>query len=118
MLKQKELFNLRHEGRNCIGFSYQVVDKDRAPTDSERNCFVADWTKGPEPGQWNMRVILDHTRDADSQVYNFGYIMPRENMDICFVAATGLKYFQLYLKQEIQRKSNFDFVLGELLKDM
>ena len=119
MLKRKELTNLKHDDeRQLIGFSYDVVDKDRNPSDEKYNCFSADWTKGDGEGIWNMRVVLPRTRDADSQVYNFSYQLPRDGLPVELIAATGLKYFQLYLKDEIQKKSNFDFVLGELLKDM
>lgn len=119
MIKRKELTNLRHDDERClIGFSYDVVDKDRSPSDAERQCFSADWVKGVDEGVWNMRVVLPRDRDADSQVYNFCYQMPRDGLPVELIAATGLKYYQLYLKNEIQRKSNFDFVLGELLKDM
>lgn len=119
MLKRKELSNLKHDDtRTLVGFSYDVVDKDRRESDPERLCFMADWVKGEQPGEWNMRVVLPRTRDADSQVYNFGYVMPREGLPVELIAATGLKYFQMYLKEEVQRKSNYDFVLGELLRDM
>lgn len=119
MLKLKELKNKQHNAdRQCVGFEYVVEDTSRHPNDPNRFCFIARWRKGVEPAEWNMQVILGRTRDADSQVYNFGYILPREGLDLVLIAATGLKYFQLYLQQEIQMKSNFDFVLGDLLKDM
>ena len=35
-----------------------------------------------------------------------------------YATATGLKYFQLYLKEEIQTKSGYDFALGEILRGM
>ena len=65
-----------------------------------------------------MTIVLDRTRDADSQVYSFDYIMPKSGLPIGLIAATGLKYFQLYLKEEIQTKSGYDFALGEILRGM
>ena len=65
-----------------------------------------------------MQIIFDRTRDKDTEVYNFNYIMPRSNLPLELIAATGLKYFQLYIKEEIQLKSNLDFELGEILKGM
>lgn len=119
MLKRKDLLFTRHNSdRQLVGFSYDVVDKDRNPSDEKYHCFCADWTKGTGEGVWNMRVVLPRDRDRDNQVYNFCYQMPRDGLPVELIAATGLKYYQLYLKEEIQTKSNFDFVLGELLKDM
>lgn len=116
MIERKDLMFLRHdENKKLSGFSYKVAEKDGK---RENHLFDADWTKLEESGVWNMRVVLPKDKDSDSQVYNFCYKMPRDGLPIKLIAATGLKYYQLYLKEEIQRKSNFDFVLGELLRDM
>ena len=118
MLSLKDLQNRVYSGRECVEFSYDVVDISRAPNDKERNCFRAIWRKGEEYNEWHMRVIIDRTRDADSQVYNFGYIMPRSGLPLELIAATGLRYFQMYIQQEVQMKSNWDFVLGDILRGM
>lgn len=118
MLVLKDLTNRVYKDKQCVSFEHTVIDKDRALDDEQRNCFVARWTKGNEIGLWNIQVVLDRTRDADSQVYRFGYVMPRDGLPLELIAATGLKYFQLYLQQEVQIKSNYNFVLSELLKDM
>lgn len=107
---------LRHnDDKQLVGFSYDVVDHDG---DKEHSYFIADWTKCDDIGVWNMRVVLMRTRDSDSQVYNIRYQMPRDGLPVELIAATGLKYFQLSLKEEIQTKSNIDFAIGELVKDM
>ena len=118
MLTIRDLSNLKHNSsRVLIGFSYDVEDKDRDVNDPERACFTADWSKCGE-GVWNMRVVLGRTQESDSQVYNFTYQMPRDGLPVELIAATGLKYFQMHLQEEIQQKSDFNFVLGDLLKGM
>lgn len=113
MLKLKDLENRVYEGRTCIGFDYTVTNEQK------ERLFEARWRRSKDDiGEWHMQIILDRTRDADSQVYNFGYIMPRPGLPLELIAATGLKYMQLYLKEEIQKKSEYDFALGEILKDM
>ena len=72
---------------------------------------------------YSGKICLEYSyilkdQDADSQVYTFGYIMPKSNLPLELIAATGLKYFQLYLKEEIQTKSEYDFMLGDVLKGM
>lgn len=122
MLKLKELVNRVYSGkdnRECVRFEYEVLDIDRAANDPERNCFVARYQRSTKDAkQWRMQIVLPRDRDCDSQVYTFDYILPKESMELALIAAIGLKYFQMRIKEEIQRKSDWDFVLGALLKDM
>lgn len=111
MIKQSDLKNRACADGNCIDFDYYIeCDEKRIRfrfTRDKNNLLV-----------WNMMVIIKRTRDADSQVYNFGYQLPKENMDLTMVAAIGLKYFQMYLKEEVQFKFNLDFALGEITNGM
>ena len=108
MLTQKELECKEYKGKELIAFKYVQRDKDG------NKRWEAQYNKGEQPNEWNMVVVLGRTRDADSQVYNFGYIMPKSKLPIELVAATGLKYFQLYLKQELEQKMAMDFEIGEI----
>ena len=111
MIKQSDLVNRCNVDGKCIDFDYFVnLDNSRI-----RFRFTRDKN---QLSIWNMMVVIKRTRDADSQVYNFGYQLPKENMDLTMVAAIGLKYFQLYLKEEIQSKSNLEFCLGEITLGM
>lgn len=112
MLTLKDLNNRVYSGKICSEFSYILKDDKGKPK------FKANFTRGQEENEWQMRIVLDRTRDADSQVYTFGYIMPKSNLPLELIAATGLKYFQLYLKEEVQSKINIDFALGEKLEGM
>ena len=112
MINQKELENRVYSGKQCIGFDYTVKNEK-----AEKQ-FEARFRTGAEKNEWNMQIVLGRTRDTDCQVYNFGYIMPKSNLPLELIAATGLKYFQLYLKEEIQTKSEYDFMLGEILRGM
>ena len=40
------------------------------------------------------------------------------NMPLTMVAAFGLRFFQYYIKDEVQRKSNLDFEIGDIIKDV
>lgn len=111
MITLKDLTNKVYKGRTCTRFEYIVKsDEDFIVVNFER--------KEDNPAEWNMRIILDRTSRKDSDVYNFGYIMPRENLPLELIAATGLRYFQLYLKEEVQTKSNLDFIVGEIVRGM
>lgn len=112
MIKFKDLQNRVYSGKTCVRFEYGMMVNDQY-------VYAQFQRQASETGQhWNMQIIFGRTRDKDSEVYNFCYVMPREGLPLELIAATGLKYFQLHLKQEIQAKSNLDFELGEILQGM
>lgn len=110
MLKFRDLQNKVYSDKVCVRFECVIPTEER--------WISAIFKRMSNPNEWNMQIILDRTRDKDSEVYNFGYVMPKSNVPLELIAATGLKYFQLYLKEEVQVKSNMDFTLGELLQGM
>lgn len=113
MIRLKDLDNREYIGRSCVAFRY-VLRNEKGEIIN-----ILTYQKSlTHEAQWNMQVVIKRTRDADSQVYNFGYVMPKENLPLELIAATGLKYFQLYLKEEIQKKMEYDFAIGEVVKGM
>lgn len=111
MIKQSDLVNRYSINNMCVDFDYYLyVDETRI-----RCRFTRD---KDQPLVWTMAVIIKRTRDADSQCYNFNYQLPKSNMDLTMVTAIGLKYFQLYLQEEVQLKSNMNFTIGEITNGM
>ena len=111
MIKLKDLQNRIYSGKTCIRFKYEIQIDDKTSVE-------AMFKRMDNPNEWNMQIVFNRTRDKDSEVYNFGYIMPKDGLPLELIAATGLKYFQLYIKEEIQAKSNIDFMLGDILQGM
>lgn len=111
MIKLKDLQNRVYSGKMCVRFEYEIV------IDNEHSILAA-FKRMTNPNEWNMQIVLDRTANKDSEVYNFGYIMPKDNIPLELIAATGLKYFQLHIKEEIQMKSYLDFGLGEITSGM
>lgn len=113
MIRLKDLQNRVYSGKQCISFEFplKIDDEKEVVARFERIIYG-------QAGQWRMQVVFDRDRDKDSDVYNFWYIMPKDNLPLELIAATGLKYFQLKLKQEIQDKSNLDFLLGDITSGM
>lgn len=119
MIKLKELVNRIYDGKDCVRFEYEVQDADRAKDDPKKSCFVARYERSKKDSkEWKMQIVLPRDRDSDSQVYTFNYVLPKDGMELALIAAIGLKYYQLYLKEEIQLKQGFDFILGDLLEGM
>ncbi len=114
MIKLKDLQNRVYSGKTCVRFEYAILVGERLVYAR----FAKQPNKESQPNEWNMEIILGRTRDKDSEVYNFGYVMPRDGLPLELIAATGLKYFQLHIKNEVQEKSNMDFELGNILQGM
>lgn len=111
-MELKELTNRKYEDNDCIGFSYSVKEET---SDTE---IEFKFTRKTKSRLWNMEVNLPRTINADMQCYVFPYEMPRDNMQLTLICATGLAYFQMYLKNEISFKSMIDFELGEITRNM
>ncbi len=109
MIKLKDLQNRVYSGKSCIRFEYEF-DVDQNKT------ICAVFKRLSETNTWKMSIVLDRTRDKDSEVYNFMYALPKENVPLELVAAVGLRYFQLHIKEEVQMKSNMDFLIGEIIE--
>ncbi len=115
MITRKDLTNRVYSDRDCIYFEYKIqVDKDKSITTR----FSKQQYHGAFPAEWKAEILIDRTREKDTEVYNFNYVMPREGLPLELIAATGLKFFQLHIKEEVQLKSNLDFNLGNILAGM
>ena len=111
-MELKELTNRKYEGSDCIGFAYSIKEET---SDTE---IEFKFTRKIKSRLWQMEVNLPRTINADMQCYVFQYEMPRDNMQLTLICATGLAYFQMYLKNEISFKSMIDFELGEITRNM
>lgn len=112
MIRLKDLQNRVYRGKDCIRFEYAFL---------VNNQYVyAQYSKqtgeAALPNHWSMQIVFGRTRDKDSEVYNFEYAIPKESTPLELVAAIGLRYFQLHIKEEVQMKSNMDFLLGEIIE--
>lgn len=113
MLKLKELINRVYEQKRCVSFEINI-NNDTLP----ESIFLFKKIKNCDKPTWNLTVMISKDRDRDSQVYNFSYELPREGIPLEMIAAIGLKYFQLKIQEEVQMKSNFNFVLSDILQGM
>lgn len=108
MIRLSDLQNRVYSGKTCMRFEYELKVGDNKTA-------IAMFTRAVEDvNMWTMHLVLDRTRDKDSEVYNFTYILPKGNISLMLIAATGLKYLQLHIKEEVQMKTDLDFALGEI----
>lgn len=118
MLTLKDLSNRVYRDKQCIGFEYQIKDNDNTIGVCQFQMILTPDDDNPFTSEWRMQVVNPRTRDKDAEVYVFGYVLPKVGLPLELIAATGLKYYQLHLKNEIQYKSNLDFILGDITKDV
>ena len=106
MIRLKDLQNRVYSGKVCMRFEYELeISNDKTVTAMFKRVVE-------DANMWKMQLVIDKTRDKDSEVYSFLYALPRAEVPLELIAATGLKYLQLHIKEEIQMKSDLDFVLG------
>ena len=113
MLKLKDLERRVYDGKRCVCFDCTIRNNKK------EFLFDARFKAGSHERAWNMLIVLQgRAMEAESQVYNFAYVVPKDNLPLELIAAIGLKCFQLHLKEEIETKMNYDFILGEILSGM
>lgn len=67
---------------------------------------------------WLMETYVPRTQSKDTEHYYFTYALPKAEMPLELVCATGLRYYQMHLKEEVQTKSDTEFELGQLIGGM
>lgn len=121
MIKAKDLVNRVYMDRRCIGFEYPMANPNIDPEETgveDRTIHLVFVSIDGDCKNWRLGVNIPRDEFEDGQAYAIRYEMPMKFMRIEVVAATGMKYLQAVLQQEIQRKTAIDFAMGELLEGM
>ena len=99
MIKRKDLINRVYSGRECIAFDFILYDNS---TVKEKQ-FLARFERNTKYEKvWKVYAIEFLTCGNDTPLESIAY--------------AGLKNFQLVIEAEIQKKSQFDFLLSDLLR--
>lgn len=115
MIEIKELDNRVYVKKQCTAFTYRMtVDEDLCVEYRFYRSLDSDVLKRT----WIAQVIFPRTEQADSQMYYIGFELPNDNLPLVTICATGLRYFQMCMKSEVQKKSNIDFTIGEVTRGM
>lgn len=119
MLSFKQMRNRVYDGKMCVRFECDIPVADDDIEDKIVTVFFTRHNKVSDGQEvWKCHTVMDATRIKDSDVYNFAYSMPKRGMPLETVAAFGLRCFQSYIKQEVQKLSNIDFMVGSMLEGM
>ncbi len=112
-IKLKDLQNRVYSGKQCIAFNLVLENKELENSEQLILQYVRNVN---DLTLWNVRLILERkTIYENTTIYDIGYSAYSINIDLVKVAMIGLTYLQTEIKQELQRKINIDFMVGEVL---
>lgn len=109
-IELRDLTNRKYYEKIPIYFEYTLTN----PAEKDKELFTARYTRLTDYA-WKMQVIMDPTAYIESTVFTFTFSLPKANMPLNYVACVGLKYMQAACKEDIQRKQEVDFLIGDVL---
>lgn len=121
MIKLRELEHREYRNKKCIYFEYKCrTDDQTLKTNGDDLLFIArfEFVGDDNIDIWDMQIVLPSKDMGETQVYNKSFALAKRGLGIDLVCATGLRYFQLCLKEEIQRKMLMDFAITDCAGDM
>lgn len=110
-MQLKELENRVYSGKQCIRFEYTI----EGLADGGKQSFIFTRLDG-SINSWNARMIIDRTQYQDTQIYNISFDMPKANTTLELVCETGLTFFKMIISDEVQKKSELEFAIGEVVR--
>lgn len=113
MIEFKDLEDKRYEGRDCVAFTVRIVDE------KQNEILKVSFNRHKNNHKlWIAFCTIGRTKVKDTDVYALQYEMPKENMNIELIAASGLRLLDMEIKEEIQKKIEVDFAIGEATSGM
>lgn len=114
MLTQDSLVNRQIKDKETIAFLYRL---NYESDDEGQLTLPVHFTKmiHAEQNEWNVFIRINPTVEKESQIYEFNYVLPKRDMSLITVAATGLRLFQMVLQEEIQNKHLIEFEITDLI---
>lgn len=109
MITRKDLKDRLYVAEKCVGFTIyaQIGDNEKEVT-----------FRKSKDGCWGIFLYLDRDDIKDGEAYHVKYKLPTDSINLEMVAAIGIRYLQLKMKEEVQKKSEMDFQFGEMLVGM
>lgn len=112
-IEEKDLKQREYEDKECVAFVYDIVFGE-----NEESRILRCFYHRVKEKIWQLEVWDYCTANKSDVIYRWVYDMPKNNMSLKMICAFGLTRLQLQMKEEVQMKSEIDFTLSELLKDI
>lgn len=114
----KEIENRKYDGKEPVSFEYIVkgLDGPHGETQEMRVWFekVNPETYGLEPFRPAYKVFTF----VDSVIYEKVFQMPKSNMNLEMVVATGLNLLRFTFQEEAAYKEMLSYTIADITKDM
>lgn len=109
MVEDKDLKLREIKDKECIAFVYDLFFNEQK---NYMRCFFHK----VENRIWQVEIWDYSTSNKSDVIYRWGYEMPKDNMSLTMICAFGLKRLQMQIKEEIQMRSELDFIIGDLVE--
>lgn len=113
-ITSKDIINRRYDGKECIGFTYNLIVENEKGKLEELPCYYRKLAEK----YWEVTMITKKVNINELKAYNQEYTIPTNSITLEMIAAMGLKYIQYVLQEEIQMKSMIDFCIGDSISGM
>lgn len=118
MINLNEITNRKYEGKEPISFEYVLKNLDGQNGTPQE---LRIWFEKVNPIEYNIpnnpptyRVFTI----INSVVYEKIFAMPKRNMELIMVVATGLNLLRLTIQEEIAYKEMVSYSIADIIKDM
>lgn len=114
MIELKELKKKEYLEKKCVHFVYEMkVGKKKINA-----VFDKVFDEENEKDIWEMLIFFKKDSISDNNIMTFTYVMPKKDMNLELIAATGLKYFYYYMKEVIDERTELLFEVSRAVEGM
>lgn len=118
MINIKEIVNRKYEGKELVNFEY-IIKGIEGPNGEEKELRVWFEKVNPEVyGIINDKPTYKVFTIDDGKVYEKIYIIPKSNMSLEMVVATGLNQLKWIFQTEAAHKEILSYTISDIIKDM
>lgn len=117
MIQLKELKKKEYLEKKCIHFVYGMK-ADKKTINAVFDKVFNEYEENEDKDIWKMMILFERDKVSDSQIMEFVYAMPKKNMNLELIAATGLRYFYYYMKEVIDKRTELLFEVSNAIEGM
>lgn len=112
-IKMSELANKRIVNKRVVQYDYPLTYSDSEGF--EQTLYMN--FKMIKDDEWRLFVLFAPTQEKESQIYQFNFRLPKPNIELSIVTATGLRLLQMVLQDEIQEKHLVEFQITNVIEE-
>ena len=113
MIQLRELKKKEYLEKKCIHFVYEMkVGKKKI------NAVFDKAIDENEKDVWKMIILFERDSISDNHIMTFTYVMPKQDMNLELIAATGLRYLYYYMKDILDERKELLFEVSKAIEGM